>query len=203
MSVDVRVIAASNRDPRIAVDDGRLRADLFYRLAHIVITVPTLRERGTDVRGLANLFLMQLNDKHDTAVSFDEDTLTLISDYPWPGNVRELRHSVERAYILSDQTVTPGSLLLDSDITAKIVSSVSRRALNLRLGTSLAQCEKIIILETLRAQQGDKASTSKLLGISLKTLYSRLKLYQDRQAERGVEGTNVGNDTVTLHARSA
>lgn len=183
ISVDVRVIAATNRDPAVAVEDGSLREDLYYRLAHISVHVPPLRRRGGDVRGLALFFLMQLNEQHGTTLTFSEEALLALEAYNWPGNVRQLRHAVERAYITSEGEIAAAALDLDSDTPT---AAPHEDAIPVRLGMSLAECERLIIMANLENNDNDKKSTAAMLGISLKTLYSRLRQYEEQvAAEQG------------------
>lgn len=179
--VDVRVIAASNRDPSNAVKEGKLREDLYYRLAHIVIQIPPLRDRGEDLQGLALLFLKQLNEKHGTSVSISSDALKSLDAHTWPGNVRELRHSVERAYILSDKRINTAHMLQNG--SAGLRSSLRSDHIAISVGKSMADYEKTIILATLSHFKNNKKETAEMLGMSLKTLYSRLKSYDTSAIE--------------------
>ena len=106
IDVDVRVIAATNRDPMEAVRAQKLREDLFFRLRVVPIEMPPLRARGDDVRLLAQSFLDDLNERHGTRKRFDDGTLDRFAAYAWPGNVRELKHAVHHAYIVADRRRT-------------------------------------------------------------------------------------------------
>ncbi len=171
LAVDVRIVAASNRDPQQAVAEQFLREDLYYRLAHVTVHVPPLRRRGEDKAGLAQYFLRQLNEQHDTAVAFNDEALAAVAAYEWPGNVRQLRHAIERAYILSDGTIEAESVV-PGDSAAHSVSDIP-----ISYGMSLAESERRIILANLEHNGGDKKETAAVLGISLKTLYNRLRDY--------------------------
>ncbi|MEM1188230.1 MAG: sigma-54 dependent transcriptional regulator [Pseudomonadota bacterium] len=171
MAVDVRIVAASNRDPQQAVAEQVLREDLYYRLAHVTVHVPPLRRRGGDKVGLAQYFLRQLNERHNTAIAFSEPTLSAVSDYEWPGNVRQLRHAVERAYILSDGAINAESIVPAGSGAASLSD------IPIRYGMTLAESEQRIILANLEHNGGDKKETAAVLGISLKTLYNRLRDY--------------------------
>ncbi len=105
---DVRIIAASNREPERALAEGKLREDLYHRLNVFPIQLPPLRQRGSDLELLARHFLAELNRAEGTAKSFSADTLTRLYQYPWPGNVRELRNQVQRAYIMADDVIEFG-----------------------------------------------------------------------------------------------
>ena len=107
VAVDVRVIAATNRDPAKLVQDGRLREDLYYRLNVFPIPLPPLRQRGEDIELLADHFLAHLNARDDTKKQWSPEARAGLMSYAWPGNVRELKNSVERAAILADQFIRP------------------------------------------------------------------------------------------------
>jgi two-component system response regulator AtoC len=178
LAVDVRIVAASNRDPHQAVTDGVLREDLYYRLAHVTVHVPPLRRRGQDILGLAQFFLRQLNERHETALSLSDEAARKIEEYHWPGNVRQLRHAVERAYIMSEDTIRADAFVFDeSTETPGHAADIP-----LPLSMPLAEAEKHIILANLAHNDGDKKKTAEILGISLKTLYNRLRDY-DAESE--------------------
>ncbi len=169
IAVDTRLVAASNRDPSKAVADGILREDLYFRLGVFPISLPPLRERPGDIELLAQTFLEQLNAKYKTGKSFSGDALRQLATYSWPGNVRELKHAVHRAFIVSaDGTVEAPEQLAEPD---------SNDIEGVRAGRSIADVEKDLILATLQHYKGDKKAAATSLGISLKTLYNRLKDY--------------------------
>lgn len=172
LEVDVRIVSACNRDPEQAVADGRLREDLLFRLAVFPIMVPPLRDRGDDIDLLADHFLTELNDSYGTDLRFSEQAMTMLRAHHWPGNVRELRHVIQRAFILADPA---GSELEISEQTLRPFGA--RRADAIRVGSSIKDVEKALILKTLASNDGDKPQTAKVLGISLKTLYNRLNEY--------------------------
>jgi DNA-binding NtrC family response regulator len=174
--VDVRVISASNRDPRQAVEDGALREDLLYRLNVFPIHLPPLRERGEDAVQLAEHFLAAVNRREATEKRWSEPALQRIRELPWPGNVRELRNVVERAAILADRMIQPDDLPAP-DAGAPAPESSSEAVLRVPVGSSIAEVERRLILSTLERLGGDKKHTAEVLGISLKTLYTRLSVY--------------------------
>ena len=174
VKVDVRLIAATNRDLESAVKQGNLREDLMYRLAVFPVRIPPLRERGTDIELLAQHFLHELNDKGGTEKVFSRSSLEVIRSYSWPGNVRELKNVVQRAYILASDTLDVEECI--SDVSTK-KATVHEGYLNFFVGTPLADAQKEIILATLKHYSGNKRLTAEALGISLKTLYNRLKEY--------------------------
>lgn len=172
--VDVRMIAATNRDVETAVRQGSLREDLMYRLAVFPIRVPPLRERNGDVELLAHHFLQLMNSKENTRKSFSRQSLETIRSYSWPGNVRELKNVVQRAFILSSDILTIEEHL--SELSAK-KPIMHDGFLNFSVGMQLADAQREIILATLKHFSGNKRLTAETLGISLKTLYNRLKEY--------------------------
>ena len=179
MSVDVRIVAATNRDPHEAVAEGVLREDLYYRLAHVTVNVPPLRRRGRDIVGLAQYFLRQLNERHETALTLADDALSKIEDFHWPGNVRQLRHAVDRAYILSEEHISADAFVFDEQ-----QSDVATGDIPIDFGMTLAEAERRIILANLEHLNGDKKEAASRLGISLKTLYNRLNEYEESAAAK-------------------
>ncbi|WP_055326363.1 sigma-54-dependent transcriptional regulator [Ralstonia solanacearum] len=185
IDTDVRVIAATNRDPEEAVADGKLRADLYHRLNVFPLQLPQLRERGKDVELLAQHFLDQLNAHNNTKKTFLPQAMDTLRAYNWPGNVRELRNYVQRAYIMSDDTgISTESVPLQVSTT----QASSGSTLMIPVGTSLASADKKIILATLEQCGGVKKRAAELLGISLKTLYNRLEEYGNSSNSEGESG---------------
>ncbi|WP_420476694.1 sigma-54 interaction domain-containing protein [Noviherbaspirillum sp. ST9] len=174
VKVDVRLVAATNRDLDTAVKQGNLREDLMYRLAVFPVRVPPLRERGSDIELLALHFLQALNEKEGKQKVFSRNSLDVIRSYSWPGNVRELKNVVQRAFILGTDTLDVEECI--SELAAK-KPTVHEGYLNFFVGTPLADAQKEIILATLKHYSGNKRLTAEALGISLKTLYNRLKEY--------------------------
>jgi two-component system response regulator AtoC len=172
--VDVRVIAASNRDPQKAVSDGKLREDLLYRLQVFPIQMPPLRERADDVQLLADYFLGQLNERQGTDKVLTEEALERLRTHSWPGNVRELKNVAHRAFIMADHEITPRCLPRE---VGGDFSSI--RSLNFQVGTSIEEVERRLIMATLDAHGGNKRKTADILGVSLKTLYNRLNTYRE------------------------
>ena len=184
ISVDVRVIAASNRDPEQAVRDGRLREDLFYRLHVFPIHVPPLREREGDVELLAEHFLAERNREERSHKKWTRAALERLAQHSWPGNVRELRNTVQRSFILADGDLGPEPLdaLTASPPRASNGSHAQSAPMDsvvpIEVGASLADSEKRLILATLEHCKGNKNEAARVLGISLKTLYNRLNVYR-------------------------
>jgi DNA-binding NtrC family response regulator len=175
--LDVRILAASNQDVVSAIREGKFREDLFFRLSVFCIEVPPLRRRSEDLAELANHFISlfaRVEGKCITGV--DGDCMTALKAYEWPGNVRELRNVIQRAVV-----VTSGPLITVEDLPPAVFRP-SRRGddLELRLGSSLEEAERELILRTLDSVQGNKVRASEILGVSLKTLYNRLSKYRAR-----------------------
>jgi DNA-binding NtrC family response regulator len=166
----VRVIAATNRSPEEAVGAGKLRQDLHYRLNVFPIQLPPLRERLEDVELLARQFLVELNKQEGSDKEFTRAALQRLRGHTWPGNVRELKNLVHRAFILSPDTVGLEALSLG-------VEPVADSSMSVKVGTSLDELERRVILATLEHCEGDKKKAAAILKISLKTLYNRLNAY--------------------------
>jgi DNA-binding NtrC family response regulator len=189
MRIDVRILAASNRDPVESVAKNLLREDLFYRLNVFPIHLPPLRERGADVTLLAQHFLDQLNARQGSAKRFSPSALAKMQAAAWAGNVRELKNVVERAAILADDVIDPDDL--PTLKSADLIPDGEESLLRVRVGSPLAEVERRLILATLAALGGNKGRTAEALGISLKTLYNRLNMYQGHgQNERPPKPTD-------------
>ncbi len=176
IDVDVRVIAASNRSPETAVKEGKFREDLLYRLNVFPITLPPLRERNGDIDLLADHFLALMNRDEGTGKRFSAAARRRMAAYAWPGNVRELKNLIQRAYILSDDTIEMDALPT-SVVAAPAASAEPGTPDGIRVGMSLSDIERFFILATLEQYGGDKRKAAEVLGISLKTMYNRLNNY--------------------------
>jgi len=175
---DVRLLAATNRDPEEAVGAGRLRADLYYRLSVFTLHLPPLRSRGDDVLLLAEHFLERLNRKHGTAVEgFARETRRRLLRHRWPGNVRELKNAVERAVILAGEGRVRCRHLPPSVLDGRLLSEPG---LHLPPGTSAAEAERILIVETLKRSGNNKAEAARRLGLDVKTIRNKLRRYARR-----------------------
>ncbi len=186
--VNVRVVAATNRSPEQTVQEGKLREDLFYRLKVFPVNLPPLRQRQDDVDLLANHFLQQLNQANGTSKQFSKSALQRLRSHRWPGNVRELKNLVHRAFILADDEIGPECLPSDVDGPSEMISignAGSGPMLQVRVGTSVAEAERRLVLATLDQFQGDKQRAAEVLGISLKTLYNRLNAYKSEASASG------------------
>jgi DNA-binding NtrC family response regulator len=180
--VDVRVVAATNKDLKSAVEQGEFRGDLFFRLAVFPIEIPPLRERGDDIVLLAKHFAAELGkDLRTREAQLSESAIDAIRKHRWPGNVRELENAVERACILSDtMTLTPKDLglVMRNDVQTSLadtvdlsgtLSDVAHRALGL--------VERYKIAEALKSNNGNKTKTAEDLGVSYKTLLAKIRDY--------------------------
>jgi DNA-binding NtrC family response regulator len=169
VTVDVRILAATNRDIEARVRDGSFREDLYYRLNVFPISVPPLRERKGDIAQIAAHFLISW---HATAPSLSQDVIDKLKGYAWPGNVRELRNILERATILA------GAGPIESDhimITGAAPGDAANRLRSLVGEKTLSEIEEEMIRHALEAAGGNKSRAAELLGITRRTLYSRLE----------------------------
>lgn len=173
IEADVRVVAATNRNPEQAVQEGVLREDLYHRLSVFPIQLPPLREREDDVLQLAQHFLDELNASEKTAKRFSPEALSAMRKYQWPGNVRELRNFVYRSYILADEVIKGDFNAFD------LVEKNPNQGpeILVPVGVPLADANRQLILATLKQCGGVKKLAAETLGISIKTLYNRLEEY--------------------------
>jgi len=178
---DVRVLAATNRDPSQAVAQGHLRADLYYRLNVFNIAMPPLREHMDDLPAMAEAMLGEMNRKHGKKVSgIAPSILDRMMAYDWPGNARELRNTVERAVILcQDGAPLDAGHLSPSFGKSKAASAQMTDAslVPVYVGSTVDEAERLLILHTLEACGQNKTRAAEILGVSLKTLHNKLKEY--------------------------
>lgn len=178
IKVDVRVVAATNRDLQAMVAEGKFRQDLFYRLHVVEILVPPLRKRGSDILLLAEHFLAQFNEQMGRRItSISGEAKTMLLDYRWPGNIRELRNVIERAVVLnSGSTVNPEHLLLTPAMTSSpgLSDAISQDS---PVEVSLAELERSHIERVLRHTDGNKSRAATILGIERSTLDRKLKKF--------------------------
>jgi transcriptional regulator with PAS, ATPase and Fis domain len=164
--IDVRVIAATNRDLHKLVQEGKFREDLWYRLATVPIKVPPLRERRGDVPLLAQYFVERSNQRFSTQARLTESGLRALEEYTWPGNVRQIQHLIERLCILA-----PGERIDDFAVRTALESLQPKE----HGGETLAGTEADQIRKVLAAAGGNKSRAAKILGIERKTLYRKLE----------------------------
>jgi DNA-binding NtrC family response regulator len=182
---DVRVLGATNRVPERAVTEGKLREDLLYRLNVFPIRLPPLRERREDVALLADHFLAEICKAESKEKRFSKSAYERLNKYDWPGNVRELRNVVQRAFVMAS-----GGTITDEWLELETSSNEQREPGSLftvRIGTTLAEVERSLIYATLEHFDGHKERTAAALGVSLKTLYNRLKEYGGEGAPNSKE----------------
>ncbi|UPG87785.1 sigma-54 dependent transcriptional regulator [Luteibacter aegosomatis] len=165
--VDVRVVSATHRSPRRAMSEGRIRTDLYFRLAGYEIRMPALRERRQDVPLIAERVLADINASAGRVKWFGPSAFDAVADYAWPGNVRELRQQVQRAYVRSD-----GSIRLARPVDDAMRVPVAGDA------QRLADIEREAVLAALGVCDGDRAKAARRLGISLRTIYNKLSTYR-------------------------
>ncbi len=179
--VDVRVLAATNRDPGMAVERGHLRADLFYRLNVFNIHMPPLRDHLADLPAMAETMLNEMNEKHGRRVSgVAPSMLDRLMSYDWAGNARELRNTIERAVILCpDGAPLDAGHLPPGFGKAKLPAAQAADAgvICVQVGATVDEAERLLILRTLEATGQNKTRAAEILGVSLKTLHNKLKEY--------------------------
>lgn len=180
LCVRCRIVAATNRQPDQAVQDGTLREDLLYRLAVFPLHLPPLRERGDDIDLLAARFVDELNAEYHQEKRLSCSSRAFLRDHTWPGNVRELKNAIHRAYILADHDLQLASARVP---LAPGVSSDSH--VMVPVGTSIAVMERALIEATLSRCEGNKRQTARILGVSVKTLYNRLNDYDRFERRSG------------------
>jgi len=175
--IDVRLLCATHRDLEAMVRDGRFREDLYYRIKVIVLRLPALRERSEDVEELAENFRLLSNERNGRKIEgFTAAALERLRLHNWPGNVRELENAIEQAVVLAK-----GPRIDVADLPAEITGDKGpKEVLRVSVGTSLAQTEKDLILETLRKAGGNKTMAAKMLGIGVRTLYRKLEEYGEK-----------------------
>ena len=181
LKVDVRLIAATNRNLEQHIKEGKFREDLFHRLKVVTIKLPPLRERKQDIPRLVEAFLCEFNLEHEKSITgISRGAMDLLMQYHWPGNVRELKNTLEGMVVLS----ASGRMLDVSDLPEHILRQVDTEGpagdIYLRVGMTMEEIEKIAIEHTLRSVGYDKQKAAEMLGIGLRTLYRKQKRYRLR-----------------------
>lgn len=173
IEVDVRIISATNKILEDEVKAKRFREDLYFRLKGIEITVPPLRERKDDIPLLLNTFLERYNKENNRNIKgFSNAAKNILFSYRWPGNVRELQHCVESAVVMAS-----GDEIQAEDLAIQADTKKDSEAILVPYGISLDEAEKIVILENLEANNGNKSKTADILKIGRKTLHRKLNEY--------------------------
>lgn len=186
--VDVRVLAATNRDPAVAVAHGELRSDLYYRLNVFHINMPPLRDHLEDLPAMAEAMVQEMNQKHGRNVAgVGQSILDRMMSYDWPGNARELRNTVERAVILCpDGAPLDAGHLPPTFGRSQLQSAFTYDAsvVPVRVGTTVDEAERLLILRTLESTGQNKTRAAEILGVSLKTLHNKLKEYSQSREDQ-------------------
>jgi len=170
--IDVRIIAATNRDLDLAIKAGTFRQDLYFRLNVVQIKLPALRERKSDIPLLVMSFLEKFSLSQQTSRDISEDAMRQLIAYDWPGNVRELENAIERAVALGS-----GPLVHVADLPSNLQYPKTERLPEANELVPLEELERRAILRTLRETAGDKLAAARILGIGKTTLYRKLKQY--------------------------
>jgi DNA-binding NtrC family response regulator len=188
--VDVRVLAATNKDPEQAVGSGQLRGDLYYRLNVFNIHMPPLREHKEDIPAITESMITDMNLKHGRkVVDLDSEMMARLMAHDWPGNVRELRNTIERAVVLCSETqlqprhLPPGF----GTRTPRPASELPPNAIQLEVGATVDDAERMLIFKTLESTHNNKTRAAEILGISLKTLHNKLREYGTAAAASALE----------------
>ena len=173
LTVDTRLVAATNRDLKKEISEGRFREDLYYRLNVVNIHIPPLRERKDDIPLLASSFLKEFAEENEKTIEgIDPKAAMALYNYSWPGNIRELRNCMESAVVLCKNHI-----LNLEDFPPSISDQDDDSYIKIKIGTDMAEAEKIIIKGTLNALQGNKSRAAEVLGIGRKTLHRKLYDY--------------------------
>jgi len=177
-SIDVRIIAATNRDLENAIRSGSFRQDLYFRLNVVQIKLPPLRDRKSDIPLLVTAFLEKFSESRGPVRTISDDAMRRLVAYDWPGNVRELENAIERAVALGS-----GPIVQVADLPSNLQYPTSERAPQKDELLPLEELERRAILRTLRETSGDKLAAARMLGIGKTTLYRKLKQYRVEQPE--------------------
>ncbi|MEL3907408.1 MAG: sigma-54 dependent transcriptional regulator [Treponemataceae bacterium] len=180
INVDVRIVAATNRNLKEEVEKGNFREDLFYRLNVVHIDVPPLRERKEDIPLLVHSFLKEFSAENEKQMmGLEQKAWNAIYNYDWPGNIRELKNCIESAVVISSENIIKLSDLPDS-----VTKLAEEKNLCFPIGTSLAAVEEKLILQTLAWLDGNKTKTAEVLGIGRKTLHRKLEGFADKHLQQ-------------------
>jgi len=177
--VDVRILAATNRNPQAAVDKGEFRADLYFRLNVFELKLPALFERLDDIEPIVASLIPTLNRRHECRVTgIDPEAIAVLKRHTWPGNVRELRNVAERALILAGEgLIRPAHLPPTLTGAAERAPRTESGAVTLRPGVTIDEAERALITLTLDHAEGNRTRAAGMLGVSVKTLFNKLKQY--------------------------
>jgi DNA-binding NtrC family response regulator len=201
INVDIRIVAATNKNLQKAIADGELREDLYYRLAVVEIDLPPLRERADDIQLLANEFLARFAQQNGkTITGFDDAAWEWIISYHWPGNVRELKNALERAVIMSR-----GTTITSSDIIPRHLRNGGEMpaALTIPVGATAAEARQQLVLRTFASTAGDAARTGKVLGLTEQEVRGELLQLLHGGANAASSGNNGETSAASAPARQA
>ena len=191
-SVDVRVLASTNRSPQEAINSQHLREDVYYRLNVFQVQLPPLREHKQDIPAIAQTLIADLNEKHKSRVTdLDPSVIERLESYHWPGNVRELRNLVERAVILAGEgTILPKHLPLVLKPAADRVTTVveSNESFTVPFGASITEVENAYIRLALKHTKNNKARAARILGMSVRTLHKRVAEFATEESKAASAG---------------
>ena len=213
--VDVRVVAATNKDPQQAVSSGQLRGDLFYRLNVFNIQMPPLRDHASDIPAIAAKMVDDMNQRHNCTISgIAPDLLARLLAYDWPGNARELRNTIERATVLAGTglirvehlpphfgepgyatRVTPASTP-EIHAAPHALARDDEHTVHVEVGTTVDEAERQLILKTLHSTHNNKTRAAEILGITTKTLQNKLKEYSSAAASANSESPAIDTPAV-------
>lgn len=176
ISVDVRVVAATNRNLEDEVKAGRFREDLYYRLNVVRIEMPSLRERKDDIPLLMHSFLREFNIENEKNIKgFDNRSKSALIKYNWPGNIRELKNCIESAVVMCT-----GDEIKMEDLPSSIRAQSEEKTISIPIGITMEEAEKIIIQENLAANNNNKSKTADILGIGRKTLHRKIEEWENK-----------------------
>jgi DNA-binding NtrC family response regulator len=199
--ISVRVLAATNQQPEKAIKDNRMREDLYYRLNVFQLLLPPLRERRSDIPGIANSMIGNLNKKHGCRVThLAADVLTRLSEHSWPGNVRELRNAIERAIIVAGEGEVQlrhlPSMFATASATAQPAAAAKadqNETLQVRIGDSLNDVEMAYLRLVLRYTNNNKTRAAHILGLSVRTLHNKLSAYAAADAAAELKSSTASS----------
>lgn len=179
IQTDARIVAATNREPLLAVQSGKLREDLYYRLADVQLQLPPLRKRERDAMLLASHFLEKLNERYGGNKRLAPDVARALAEHAWPGNVRELRSAVQRSYLMTQGDVLS---ILPSQSMAKVLED-SESTITFSVGMTFAEMEEQALHKTLAYHNNDKSATARALGVSVRTIHNHLGRLRNRRSD--------------------
>jgi DNA-binding NtrC family response regulator len=174
--VNIRIIAASNRDLQEAVKEGVFREDLYYRLNVVNIKLPPLRDRRDDIPFLINFFIEKYDQKYHMKVKgISQKAMNLLTDYQWTGNVRELENTIESILVINSPEV------IDIQHLPQEIRDLKERleVIPIKIGTPLEEVEREMLIQTLRATKGNKRKAAQLLGINVRTIHRKMEEIED------------------------